>query len=73
MVNRREVLFGTMAVEMGFITPCQLGKAVNAQMKMDLEEGIHRLLGEILVEMRFMTASQVDEALQMQRKGLSIP
>jgi hypothetical protein len=67
MVDRREVLFGTMAVEMGFITTAQLGKAVGIQMKMDLEKGIHKLLGQIVVEMGFMTISQVEEALQAKK------
>ncbi|MEW6668064.1 MAG: hypothetical protein AB1512_22865 [Thermodesulfobacteriota bacterium] len=57
-----------MAVEMGFITPGQLGKAVGTQMKSDLDKGIHRLLGELLVEMGFMTVSQVEEVLHAVRK-----
>ena len=68
MVDRSEIGFGTIAVEKGFITSSQLGKAVGLQMKIDLEKDIHRLLGEILVDMGFMTLSQVDEVLQA-RKG----
>lgn len=69
VVDRREIPFGAMAVERGFITTGQLGKAVSVQMKLDLERGIHRLLGEILVEMGFMTVSQVDEVLQAKNKA----
>ena len=65
-----EIRFGTIALEKGFVTPIQLGKAVNEQMKSDLDKGIHRLLGEILVEMGFMTVRQVNEVLQ-ETKGRS--
>lgn len=68
MPDRREILFGTMAVEMGFITGGQLGKAVGIQMKMDLEKGFHRRLGEILVEMGFMTHSQVEEVVRAKNR-----
>jgi hypothetical protein len=64
MVDRSEILFGTMAVQKGFITPGQLGKAVGLQMKVDLENGIHRVLVEVLVDMGFMTPSRVEEVLQ---------
>ncbi|MEW6665627.1 MAG: hypothetical protein AB1512_10470 [Thermodesulfobacteriota bacterium] len=38
------------------------------QMKMDLEKGIHRLLGELLIEMGSMTDLQVAEVLQEQER-----
>ena len=68
MVDRREILFGAMAVEMGFITTGQLGKAVGVQMKRDLEKDIHSLLGEALVEMGSMTIRQVEEVLQAKNR-----
>ena len=68
MVDHSEIRFGTIALGKEFITPSQLGKAVGLQMKMDLEKGIHRLLGEILVEMGFMTPSEVEEVIQEQRQ-----
>ncbi len=61
--EKREIRFGTLAVEMGFITEGQLGKAVSEQMKEDLSQNIHRLIGEILVDLGFMDKSQVDEVL----------
>ena len=59
-----EVRFGTLAVEKGFITGGQLGKAVSVQMKEDLTGLKHRLIGEILVDMGFMNTSQVNEMLE---------
>jgi hypothetical protein len=70
MVDPSEIQFGTLALEKGFITPNQLGKAVTLQMKADLENDIHRLLGEILVELGFMTLLQVDEVLRV-GKGIN--
>ena len=61
--EKREIRFGTLAVEMGFITEGQLGKAVSEQMKEDLSQNIHRLIGEILVDLGFMDKTEVDEVL----------
>jgi len=68
MAPRTDIRFGTIAVEKGFISPCQLGKAVCFQMKLDLEKGIHRLLGDVLVDRGFMTSSQVEEVLQARNR-----
>lgn len=68
MVDRSEIGFGTIAVKLGFITPSQLGKAVDLQMKIDLEKDTHRLLGEILVETRFMALWQVEEVLKARNR-----
>jgi len=62
--SNSQIQFGVMAVEKGFITAGQLGKAVNVQMKEDLSGMKHRLLGEILVEMGFMSENQVNEVLK---------
>jgi hypothetical protein len=55
--------FGSVAVEMGFITIEQLLHAMNVQIKEDIETGEHRLIGTILVEMGAMTMKQVKEVL----------
>lgn len=72
MVDNTEIRFGIIAVEKGFITPGQLGKAVNIQMRDDLKRGQRRRIGEILVEMGYMTLSQVKEVVEAQapRRGL---
>lgn len=62
--EKREIRFGTLAIEMEFITAAQLGRAVSTQMKEDLAQNKHRLLGEILVDMGFMDSSQVEIVLQ---------
>jgi hypothetical protein len=59
----RDRRFGTVAVEMGFVTLDQVLTAMNIQVREDIETGEHRLLGMILVEMGFMKASQVKEVL----------
>jgi hypothetical protein len=67
-VTQKQIRFGIIALEKGFITPRQLGKAVNTQLSDDLERGKHRPIGEILVDMGFMTISQVEEVLDDQEK-----
>jgi len=56
--------FGFMAVEMGFITLDQIIEAMKIQVRDDLENQKHRLIGKILVDLGFMTPSQVDEVLK---------
>jgi len=56
--------FGFMAVEMGFITLDQIIEAMKIQVKEDLKDQKHRLIGEILVDLGYMNPSQVDEALK---------
>ena len=67
---QKQIRFGIIALEKGFITQRQLGKAVNKQLSDDLERGKHRVIGEILVDMGFMTLSQVEEVLDEQKKGM---
>ena len=52
--------FGTIAVEKGFITKNQLFEALKIQTKENIEEGKHRLLGQILIEKKLLTLSQVE-------------
>lgn len=54
VIRGREIRFGTIAVEKGFVTPAQLGQAVSIQMNKALLGEKPRLIGEILVEMGFM-------------------
>jgi len=56
--------FGFMAVEMGFITLDQIIEAMKVQVKEDLENRKHRLIGEILVDLGYMNSSEVDEVLK---------
>ncbi len=61
--TQREKRFGTVAVEMGFITAEQVLHAMNIQIKENMEIGKHRLIGTILMEMGAMTRKQVKEVL----------
>ena len=67
--GKREMRFGVVAVEKGFITSEQLFEALKAQVREDLEKETHRLLGEILFEQNAMTQEQKDEVLKV-LKGL---
>jgi hypothetical protein len=61
---KRDKRFGTVAVEMGFITKEQLLQAMDIQIQEDIETGDHRLIGMILVEIGAMTdRKQVKEVL----------
>lgn len=63
--GNRQLRFGVVAVEKGFITPDQLFEALKVQVREDLEKETHRLLGEILLEQGAMTPEQKDEVLEV--------
>ena len=55
--------FGVIAIEKGFITAEQLIHAIEEQIKDELGQERHRLIGEILCENGYMTKPQCDEVL----------
>ncbi len=63
--GKRQLRFGVVAVEKGFITPDQLFEALKVQVREDLEKETHQLLGEILLEQDAMTHEQRDEVLEV--------
>jgi hypothetical protein len=63
--EKREMRFGVVAVEKGFVTPDQLFEALKVQVQEDLESETHRLVGEILVEQGAITPEQRDEVLEV--------
>ena len=63
--GKRQLRFGVVAVEKGFITPDQLFEALKVQVRENLEKETHRLLGEILLEQDAMTHEQRDEVLEV--------
>ena len=69
MVNRPEKLapyekrFGMIAIEKGYANEKQLLKALSIQVQENLENGRHRLIGEILVDLGIMNYKQVDEVV----------
>ena len=56
--------FGFMAVKKGFITLDQLIEAMKIQVRGEINNGEHRLIGTILMELGFLNSSQVNEVLE---------
>jgi len=59
--------FGTLAMSKGFITMEQFLRAMQIQVKEDMERGAHRLLGEILVDLGAMDTSQLNQVLKIMK------
>jgi len=55
--------FGVIAIEKGFITAEQLIHAIEEQIRDEIGQERHRLIGEILCENGYMTKPQCDEVL----------
>ena len=55
--------FGVIAIEKGFITEEQLMHAIEKQIRDEIGQERHRLIGEILCEKGYMTKPQCDEVL----------
>ena len=67
MIKKR---FGYYAVDKEFITQNQLIEALAIQARENVEEGKHRLLGQILLDQGSITASQVDEILATMSRSI---
>ena len=63
-----DVHFGRVAVKLGFLTDEQLKEALYEQIKDNLTQKPHRLLGEICGMNGWMTQEQIDEVLDVQQK-----
>ena len=59
-VDDSEVRFGTAAVKKGFVTPDQVIKALEIQVKEDLSTGSHRHIGKIMLDQGLMSLPQID-------------
>ena len=55
--------FGVIAIEKGFITTEQLIHAIEEQIRDEIAQERHKLIGEILYEKGYMTKKQCDEVL----------
>jgi len=55
--------FGTMAVELGYITPAQLKEALSEQVDDNLANRPHRPIGSILFDRGVMTMHQLETVL----------
>ncbi|MDT8419448.1 MAG: hypothetical protein RQ754_03370 [Desulfuromonadales bacterium] len=56
--------FGMAAVKLGFVSQDQLREAMLEQLDINLDTGVHRLIGEILHEKGWMTLEQVKSTLE---------
>ena len=56
--------FGMTAVERGFVTLNQLIEAWKVQVRENIENGKHRLIGEILLQQGKITEQQIDEVIK---------
>ncbi len=56
--------FGSAAIKLGFITSEQLIEALTIQVKENVNDGSHRLIGSILREKGYITIEQIDQVLK---------
>ncbi|MGB5617100.1 MAG: hypothetical protein WBM78_09690 [Desulfobacterales bacterium] len=61
MIKKR---FGTIAIDMGFITQGQLVEALTIQVRDNILNKPHRKIGDILVDQGWMTKDQQREVLK---------
>jgi hypothetical protein len=62
-LRQRDKRFGVIALEQKYITVNQLVDAIRTQVKEEIEEGRHRLIGAILFEQGVMSMSQINHVL----------
>ena len=62
--ERKEMRFGVVAINKGYVTPEQVIDALNIQVQEDISDGKHRKIGAILTDNGYLTSNQRDEVLQ---------
>ena len=66
--------FGVIAIEKGFITTEQLIHTIEEQIRDEIAQERHRLIGEMLCEKGYMTKAQCDEVLiELGKPGSTAP
>ena len=65
----REILFGRIAQNLGFVDPAQVQSIVNAQMT----DKVDKKIGQLMEEAGLLTAQQVEMVLRLQQDSLSRP
>ena len=60
----KEIRFGIVAVEKGYVTTEQVLNALDTQVKEDRSTGKHRRIGMILLEQGYITLVQIDDILK---------
>jgi len=63
-IERIERRFGITAVESGYATVDQILNAIKVQIMEDMEQGRHRIVGEILIDQGVMNPSQINDVLK---------
>lgn len=67
MIKKR---FGTIAIDMGFITQEQLVEALTIQVRDNIMKNPHRKIGEILVDQGWMSDDQRREVLKTMNQAI---
>lgn len=57
-------MFGTIAIEKGYISEEQLQRALQYQQKLREDSGSHKLIGLIMLEMNMISSEQLLEILR---------
>ena len=63
-IERIERRFGVTAVESGYATVDQILEAIKVQIMEDMEQGRHRIVGEILIDHGVMNPNQINDVLR---------
>jgi hypothetical protein len=67
-VGNYEERFGNIAVRMDYITLEQFFEALSTQVMEEINEGAHRLIGEVLFDLEYLSTEQIQEILgELQR------
>ena len=64
-LRQRDKRFGVIALEEKFITVDQLVEAIRVQVKEEVEEGRHRLIGNILFDQGILIMDQINQVLKI--------
>ena len=62
--EKKEMRFGIIAINKGYVMPEQVIDALNIQVKEDMAAGKHRRIGMILLEKGHLTLAQINEVLE---------
>jgi len=59
-----EKRFGLIAVEKGFISQEDLIHALTVQVREDIENGSHRLIGELFFDLKMMSENEIEDVVK---------
>ena len=66
--DQKEIRFGIVAVQKGFVTPEQIVEAFEVQLKEDLTTGDHKPIGKIMLDQGVINQKQLHEILRSMKK-----